>query len=306
MILRAPCKLNLTLDVFDKNQRTDGYHNLDSLVLPLSEPADELHIRVEPASEHGSIRLTCNDLSLPLDSGNLAYRAADRYLSFVGKECHVSIDLIKSIPMQAGLGGGSSDAAAVLRALNDYFHQLVERPALIAMASRLGADVALFLAEGPVRISGYGEVIEPIDLDLPTICGVLVHPGTGVSTPQAYGLLDAIPCRQAGTSTRELLAVLQQRAAAADMDVTDLLSIHMSNDFESAILPTHPDVARAYAMMVNAGAMRSLLCGSGSAVFGLARSREHAVQLFETLNEHFPFVTIVTSASKDSFQIQRA
>ena len=304
MILRAPCKLNLTLDVFDKNQRTDGYHNLDSLVLPLSEPADELHIRVEPASQQGSIRLTCNDSSLPLDSRNLAYRAADRYLSFVSKECHVSIDLIKSIPMQAGLGGGSSDAAAVLRALNDYFHQLVERPVLIDMASRLGADVALFLAEGPVRISGYGEVIEPIDLDLPTICGVVVHPGTGVSTPQAYGLLDGIPCRPPGMSTTQLLAALQQRPTA-DMDVNDLLSMHMSNDFESAILPTHPDVARAHVMMVNAGAMRALLCGSGSAVFGLARSREHAVQLFETLNEHFPFVTIVTSASKDSFRIQR-
>ena len=201
------------------------------------------------------------------------------------------------------------EEAAVLRGLNDYFHQLVERPALIDMASRLGADVALFLAEGRVRISGYGDVIEPIDLDLPAICGILVHPGTGVSTPPAYALLDAISHRQARTSTRQLLAVLQQRvsaaAGAAKMDMTELLSMYMSNDFESAILPTHPDVARAHAMTVDAGAVRVLLCGSGSAVFGLARSREHAVQLFETLNAHFPFVTIATSASKDSFRIQR-
>lgn len=302
MFLRAPCKINLTLDVFDKKERADGYHNLDSLVVPFSEPADELRIHIEPASDKTNIILICNDLHLPVDNRNLAYRAAEAYLTHIDKPFRIEIDLYKRVPSEAGLGGGSSDAAAVLRALNDYFNQIVDRSTLIVMAARLDSDVPLFLAEKPVRMRGCGEIIEPLDFELPVIYGILVHPETGVSTPRAYALLDAVSNRQVGSSTEQLLSRLRDKKENS-MNVTELLAEGVSNDFESVVLTTYPNVAKAYEMIVSAGALRALLCGSGSAVFGLARNIQHAKQLVDILTVHFSFVTIVSSAFDDVFLI---
>jgi 4-diphosphocytidyl-2-C-methyl-D-erythritol kinase len=304
MFLRAPCKINLTLDVFDKKERTDGYHNLDSLVVPFSEPADELRIQIEPASDKTCIILKCNDSHLPVDNRNLVYRAADAYLTHIDKPFRIEIDLYKRVPTEAGLGGGSSDAAAVLRALNVYFNQAIDQSTLTVMAARLGSDVPLFLAEKPVRMRGCGEIIEPLDFELPVIWGVLVHPGTGVSTARAYSLLDAVSNRQPGTSTEQLLSRLCDKKNTS-MNVNELLATGVSNDFESVVLAAYPNVAKAYEMIVNAGALRALLCGSGSAVFGLAQDIQHAQQLVDTLAGHFSFVMIVSSASVDIFHIKQ-
>jgi 4-diphosphocytidyl-2-C-methyl-D-erythritol kinase len=305
MFLRAPCKINLTLDVFDKKERTDGYHNLDSLVVPFGEPADELRIHIEPTADGIFILLTCNDPHLPTDNRNLAYRAADAYLTHINKPFRIEIDLYKRVPAEAGLAGGSSDAAAVLRALNTYFNQAVDRSTLAMMAARLGADVPLFLAEKPVRMRGCGEIITPLDFELPVFWGVLVHPGTGVSTAHAYSLLDAMPNRQPGASTEHLLSRLRDKKETS-MNISDLLATGVSNDFECVVLAAYPNVAKAYERIVTAGALRALLCGSGSAVFGLARDSEHARQLVDILTVHFPFVTLVSSASDDAFLIKQS
>ncbi|CAF0918057.1 unnamed protein product [Rotaria sp. Silwood1] len=275
MFLCAPCKINLTLDVFDKKERTDGYHNLDSLVVPLGELADELHIHIEPASDRTSIILTCNDSYVPVDNRNLAYRAAEAYLANIDKSFHIQIDLYKRIPAEAGLGGGSSDAAAVLRALNAYFNQAVDQSVLTVMAARLGSDVPLFLAEKPVRMRGCGDIIESLDFELPVFWGVIVHPGTRVSTAHAYALLDAVPNRQSGTSTERLLSRLSDKKDMSS-NISELLATSLSNDFESVVFVAYPNVARAYEMIISAGALRALLCGSGSAIFGLARDLQHA------------------------------
>lgn len=304
MFLRAPCKINLTLDVFDKKERTDGYHNLDSLVLPLGAPADELRIHIESTTGETVISITCNDPQLPTDNRNLAHRAAHAYLTHVGKAMRITIDLNKHVPAEAGLGGGSSDAAAVLRALNVYFNQLVDGPTLTMLAARLGADVPLFLAEKPVRMRGLGDIVEPLDFVLPTVWGVLVHPGTGVSTAHAYALLDALPNRKTGTSTEQLLSRLRARKEDAT-SMNEVLAQGVSNDFESVVLAAYPDVAKAYDLVEKAGALRALLCGSGSAVFGLARDIQHARQLVDTLTGHFPYVIVVSSASDEIFLIKR-
>lgn len=304
MFLRAPCKINLTLDVFDKEERTDGYHNLDSLVVPFGEPADELYIHIEPTDNETSISIKCNSPALPTDNRNLAFRAAHAYLTHIGKTMRITIDLHKHVPAEAGLGGGSSDAAAVLRALNVYFNELLDRPTLTAIAVQLGADVPLFLAERPVRMRGRGEIIELLDFELPTISGVLVHPGTGVSTVQAYGLLDALPNRQARTSTEQLLSRLRQTREDS-RSMNEVLAKGISNDFETVVFAAYPDVVKAYNMIVNAGALRALLCGSGSAVFGLARDMQHAKQLVDILNIHFSYVTLVSSAFDEIFRIKR-
>ena len=294
MLLCAPCKINLTLDVFDKKQRTDGYHNLDSIVVPFGEPADELRITIK-SSEISSISLTCNNSCLPTDNRNLAYRAAEAYLTSIDETVRIEIDLCKHIPSEAGLGGGSSDAAAVLRALNTYFNQKLDHSSMITLAARLGGDVPLFLAQKPVRMRGKGDLVEPFDFELPIFYGVIVHPGTGVSTPHAYSLLDAVPNRQFGNGTEKFLAHLREYNSR---NIIDLLVTEMSNDFESIILSAYPDVKKTYEMIMSAGALRALLCGSGSAVFGLARDRDHAKQLVDILTNHFPFVTLVSNFHK--------
>lgn len=304
MFVHAPCKINITLDVFDKKERMDGYHNLDSIVIPFGEPADELRIRIEPASERNSIVLTCDDPRLPLDNRNLAYRAAEIYLAQLDKPFRIEIDLKKRVPSEAGLGGGSSDAAAVLRVLNTYFNDRLDRSTMITLAARLGGDVPLFLAEKPVRMRGCGDILEPLDFELPAFWGVLVHPGTGVSTARAYALLDAIANRQVGTSTEKLLSRLHDDQRNP-IHINELLTSSMSNDFESVILSAYPDVAKVSEMILSAGALRALLCGSGSAVFGLAHDMQHAKQLVDTLTVQFPFVTLVSNTSSTTFQIEQ-
>lgn len=296
MLYHAPCKINLTLDVSDRNQRHDGYHNLDSFVLPFCSLSDKLYIDIHPSTDQFSINLTCNDSSLPTDSQNLVHRAAEAYLLKTKQFCQVNIDLHKLIPKQAGLGGGSSDAAIVLMALNSYFDDLLRQDELSKIASQIGSDVALFLAKKPVRMRGYGELIESIDIELPAIWGVIVHPGTGVSTPRAYALLDTVTNRKPGTNTESLLIQLYREKNDLNL-MFEAIKNNMSNDFEDVILSNYPEVARAYRMMDEVGSLKTLLCGSGSAVFGLARDREHAHALMNSLSDYFPFVTLVTNTN---------
>ncbi|CAF3407441.1 unnamed protein product [Rotaria socialis] len=304
MFLRAPCKINLTLDIFDKMERTDGYHNIDSFVVQFGEPADELRVHIKPASDKNSIKVTCNDSRLPVDTRNLVYRAADAYLMHIDSPFNIEIDLYKRIPTEAGLGGGSSDAAAVLRALNNYFNQKVEPLELTAMAARIGSDVPLFLAEKPVRVRGRGEIIESLDFELPVLWGILVHPGIGVSTPHAYAVLDAVPNRQPGTSTERLLARLCDKKEIP-ISISELLATGLSNDFEPVVLTAYPDIAKAHEIIVSAGALRTLLCGSGSAIFGLARDLQHANELVDILTIHFSSIMIVSSSCPDAFNINQ-
>ncbi|CAF5184799.1 unnamed protein product, partial [Rotaria magnacalcarata] len=214
------------------------------------------------------------------------------------------IDLYKRIPTEAGLGGGSSDAAAVLRALNNYFNQKVEPLELTAMAAHIGSDVPLFLAEKPVRVRGRGEIIESLDFELPVFWGILVHPGIGVSTPHAYAALDAVPNRQPGTSTERLLSRLCDKKEIP-INISELLATGLSNDFEPVVLTTYPDIAKAHEIIVSAGALRTLLCGSGSAIFGLARDLQHTNQLVDILTVNFSSIMIVSSSYPDAFNIKQ-
>ncbi len=266
----APCKVNLALDVGAR--RADGYHDLDSIVATFL-PADELTIRVR-RGQGGGITLTCDDPSLPTDERNLVHRAAGAFLARFapGGAVEVSVHLAKRVPAEAGLGGGSSDAAATLRALDRLLPGAATRATLSDLAAGLGSDVPLFLGgAGGARMGGRGERVTALPVALPALHGVLVKPGVGVPTGPAYALLDALPGRTPGGATGRLLAAL--RAGGGP----EAVGAAMGNDFEAAVLPAYPDVARAHPANVGAaGAVRALLCGSGSAVFGLARDRGHA------------------------------
>ena len=292
----APAKINLTLDVGPP--RPDGFHGIDSVVVPLAAPADTLEMAAFFGdTEPQRITLTCDDPALPTDDSNLAHRAARLFLEHFGGDAidrfHLDIALYKSLPNQAGLGGGSSDAAAVLRVLS---HMILDTyaadvPDVMAIAARVGSDVPLFIAGQPVRMQGRGELVTPLPVRLPPLWGVIVKPPVGVPTGPAYALLDALPNRTPGQATARLVSLLQ---AGADVEA---LGAALSNDFEAAILPAFPEVAYAHRTLSDTGAVRALLCGSGSAVFGLARDKSHADDLHDALAEKFPWVAVAQTES---------
>jgi len=283
----APAKINLTLDVLP--QREDGFHNIDSIVCQLSA-GDEVSVLVRPVpTGTRSVRLTCNVEGLPTDSRNLATRAGEAFVvRFVpeGVGVDVRIKLSKRLPWEAGLGGGSSDAAAVLRLLDAALPGAATTEELRDLAATLGSDVPLFLFDGPVRMRGRGESVETLPVALPVLHGVVVKPVGGVATGPAYARLDATQDRMPGVATDVFLRALQDGTATDAAAIAPLLS----NDFEQVVIPAHPDVAEAMNALLQAGALRALLCGSGAAVWGLARDHEHARELTRALVGKFPWV----------------
>lgn len=286
--LPAPCKVNLTLDIFAP--RPDGFHDLDSVVATFALPADEIKVTLRPGAR--AVRLICKSPDVPKGAENLAHKAAQAFLDrfLPGENVQVYVKLEKRLPIQAGLGGGSSDAAAVLRALDRLLPETATPDALREVAASLGSDVPLFLANGAVRMRGRGDIVEPLPAVLPPLWGVLVKPDVGVPTGPAYALLDALPNRQPGRATDNLLRVLAQTPG----DV-EAVGRALSNDFEAAVLPAYPAIADAHRAVATAGAVRALLCGSGSTVFGLARNREHARDLVRSLAGRFSWVKLAQS-----------
>lgn len=289
MTCSAPCKVNLTLDVFAP--RADGFHDLDSVVVPFASPADEVKVTLRAGPR--SVRLICKSPDLPKGAENLAHRAASVFLdAFLPEDAlTVYVKLEKRLPIKAGLGGGSSDAAAVLRALDSLLPGRADRESLARIAAGLGSDVPLFLFDGPVRMRGRGDIVEPLSEVLGPLWGVLVKPDAGVPTGPAYALLDALPSRVPGQATARLLDTLP--SGPGDVEA---LGAALGNDFEAAILPAYPAVADAFAAVADVGAVRTLLCGSGAALFGLAHNREHAKEMTRQLAGRFPWVKMAQPA----------
>jgi len=175
----APAKINLSLRVL--RRRDDGFHEIESLVCPIS-----LHDTLEISRrESGGLHFTCDDSSLPTDDTNLVVRAAHLFCRTTGHEPHLRIALTKRIPHGAGLGGGSSDAASTLLALDQLFHTQLGLPKLSTLAAELGSDVPLFLHRSAALVRGRGELVEPVAFPH-TLPLLLIKPPFGVPTPWAY------------------------------------------------------------------------------------------------------------------------
>jgi len=274
MRVLAPAKVNLSLRI--TGRRADGYHLLDSVMVPISL-CDEIEIMTEDQTEVGrkaQILVTCDDPALPTDETNLAYKAAALFCKEAGILAKITIALHKSIPFGAGLGGGSSDAAAVLKSLNQMFSQRFSEQQLCALAVRLGADVPFFIPCQPARVEGIGEILTPVP-PLPPRWLVIVVPSFGVSTPWAYRQFDELPPRAEATAT-----ALRQFAHGYWPPATSLV-----NDLERAVLPTYPAIGQIKGHLVQAGADGALMSGSGSSVFGIFSRKEMAEQAVVSLKE---------------------
>ena len=254
--VHAPAKVNLILRILDR--RPDGYHNLWSIMHTV---ALEDAVTMRASSQRG-IRLACNVGGLSVDHTNLVWRAASAVFDRAQLSVGVDIELYKRVPMGAGLGGGSSDAAATILGLNQSLQLGWSREKMAEVGQALGSDVAFFLFAPSAIVSGRGESVRPV-----TIEGgrwiVLVKPTFEIETKWAYQELAA---------TRA--AVRQLSADHGELDRRDRLTwgqvaASVENDFEIPVFTRHPELGEIKRFLLKRGAQFALLSGSGATVFGL-------------------------------------
>ncbi|HXG92623.1 MAG TPA: 4-(cytidine 5'-diphospho)-2-C-methyl-D-erythritol kinase [Blastocatellia bacterium] len=242
-------KINWTLDVLFK--RPDGYHELRTIFQTVS-----LHEKLRITKTEGEIEIICDDARVPTDETNLAHKAAVRLQQATGASAGARIEIVKRIPVAAGLGGGSSNAAATLLALARLWRVEIDRRALLRIATSLGSDVPFFLVGGTALGIGRGEEVYPLE---ETRCDnlLLVNPGFSVSTAEAYGRL---------TRPREARIIPFTLFAARSIHELPLAA---SNDLEQVVLAAHPEIAELKRRLESLGARRALMTGSGATVFAV-------------------------------------
>ena len=270
LTLPAFAKINLRLRVLGK--RPDGYHELDTVLQTIS-----LHDTITlTVAESPEIVLSCDDRSLPAGADNLVYRAAESLQNRFAPGKGARIRLEKRIPIQAGLGGGSSDAAVTLFALVYLWQARVKDHELVEIASSLGCDVSFFFLGGTARATGIGSDVSPL-VDVPDQFLLVVKPNGSIPTSAAYKSLQAGSLTTAEAKT--ILSSSDGSKAAYRFD-----SKALQNDFEPAVFELEPEINRANIALTKAGAKAVLLAGSGSAMFGIFDSgdaQERAIQVIE-------------------------
>lgn len=251
MILHANCKINLGLDIL--RRREDGFHELETVMLPVRELYDTVEVEraEETTFEQSGLVVDCNA------EDNLCMKAL-RLMQRLYGVGEVRIKLDKQVPFGAGLGGGSSDATAIILALNELFELGLSEEQLIEVAAMIGSDTAFFVRNTPQLCTGRGEKMEPINLPLQGYYIAIAKPEEGVSTKEAYaGVRPAVP---------------QVRLAEALKRAIDEWQGVVKNDFEPHIFEAHPIIAELKQKMLEAGAVYASMSGSGSALFGLFES----------------------------------
>jgi len=271
---KAYGKLNLSLDVTEKRQ--DGYHEMVMLMQTVSV-CDELTLRFEGTT----VTARSNLRYVPNDDRNLAVRAAKRYLAAVGESaCGLCIEMKKSIPVGAGMGGGSADAAAVLRALDRYFGARLGRERLIELAAEIGSDVAFCLVGGTMLATGRGEELKPLPA-LPACRFVIVKPNFAVSTPELFRKLDSTAVR-IHPDTAGLLRALDEGKLPE-------LCRRMYNVFEDVDDRRLRVVQEIKGRLLDGGALGAMMTGTGSAVFGVFDDAAAAESCCAALGRDIPF-----------------
>jgi 4-diphosphocytidyl-2-C-methyl-D-erythritol kinase len=283
--LAAHAKLNLFLRVLARE--ADGYHGIETLfcLLTLSDT-----LRAERTGS-GTVSLAVTGADCGPAEQNLAVRAAESVLAATGRRFGVQLTLTKRIPVRGGLGGGSSDAAAALLAVNHLAGNAVPRHELLQFAARLGSDIPFFLSGGPFALAwGHGERL--LRLPPPAAApALLVVPGIGMATPEAYTLVD---------SARH--GIGRRGAVALDLDALATwgsLARLAGNDFEFALFGRHPELKRAFEALAATQPLLSRMTGSGSTIFAIYRSTrerdEARLTLGRKLGEVLVTETIATA-----------
>lgn len=274
----AFAKINLTLDVLDK--RDDGYHNLKSVMQTISI-RDDVEIDVDTGMPW---TLECSMDGIPTDSRNLAWKAAEVFYQVTGiKTSGLAIRIQKRIPSEAGLGGGSADAAAVLRALNKHYGDPLSILALAEIGGQVGSDVPFCVLCGTAMVEGRGELLRKLP-DLPDCFFVVCKPDFSASTPELYRKLDA-----SAIARRPDNKAMESALLAGDLQK---IAENIYNVFDPLVTNEHLEMNYIKSIFNTYGAIAFQMTGSGSAVFAIVTEFEHAAVICNMLKDNYPMVYI--------------
>jgi 4-diphosphocytidyl-2-C-methyl-D-erythritol kinase len=277
LVRESHCKVNLILNILGK--RPDGFHEVETLLYPL-----RLTDRLDFTHRGVGIQLSCSDPSLPTDANNLVFRAAAAFFETANLNEGIAIHLEKRLPIAAGIGGGSANAAATLLALNELFPGRLKSEQLYQLAATLGADVPFFLQSQPALGLGKGEQVEP----LPSFAAmkgkylILAHPGFGISTPWAYKELARFPNALNGERGRARRLI--QNLTHGDLSIA---SPDIYNSLEAPALEKYPILVLYQQFFREAGAEVALMSGSGSSTFAIIPSEHSATNMVEQFRGRF-------------------
>lgn len=285
MQLPAYAKVNFTLDVL--NRRADGYHELRSVMQTITL-CDSVQVEATRADET-QIQVKTNRTYLPADERNTAYQAAARFLQAAGICASVSIQIQKRIPVGAGLGGGSADAAAVLRALNSSLNVRMTPSELEQLAMTVGADVPFLLHGGCALAEGIGERLTRLPV-LPQLPMVICKPRPSASTRHIFETLDAV-----GVDTHP---DTERAIAAIRANQPQQLAAQLHNVLEPVTTAMHPVVGKIRKSLLEAGAMGAAMTGTGTAVFALFDQKPAALAAVRRLKAHWPQTYLVQTAAE--------
>ena len=281
--VRAAAKINLFLDI--TGRRSDGYHFVNMIMQSVSL-YDEVTVTVEKGD--GEINVSCTDENIPCDETNTAYKAVQEFFKYAGiKPKNVWVKIKKRIPSQAGMAGGSTDAAAVLFALNEMLDTDFSQDELAEIAENIGADVPFCVYGGTMTASGIGTILTPLP-EMPECYIVVVKPDTQISTKEAYAKSDSIGYEQ----SKSIEPVTD---AICNGDIREIGKT-LYNKFEDVV--EVPEIDRIKQYMKNCGAEGALMTGSGSAIFGIFEEKSDADDCMDVLERHFENVWVLEPVSE--------
>ena len=274
----AYAKLNLTLDVLGK--REDGYHDIKSVMQTISL-RDDIQIDLGTGNPWA---IHCDKEGVPTDETNLCWKAAKAFFDTIGQDPDgLEIFITKRIPMQAGLGGGSADAAAVLRALNRHYNMPLSLLALAELGSTVGSDVPFCVLCGTAVVESRGERIRKLP-DMPECIFVVCKPDFSVSTPELYAVID-----EKQIANRPDSAAMESAILAGDLDA---IAHTVCNVFDPIVTEGHPELNYIKSIMNTYGGVGYQMTGSGSAVYGIVGNFENAAVICNMLRDNYSQIYI--------------
>lgn len=274
--ISAPAKINLFLDVLSKHE--NGYHDIKSVMQSVSL-SDEITISVEKSLKT-EINLSGTNKEIAWNESNLAYKACAMFIDEAGLDGFLfNIHVEKKIPIKAGMGGGSADAAATLKLLNDIFDKPFTNERLCQIGARLGADVAFCIIGGTCLCEGFGDKLTPVTslANVPLVCAI---GSSSISTPEAYEMVD----RHYGTDCGAGASIYDFLTSIKAEDLNGICS-KLYNKFEGVISSVLPEVEHIKDILIKNGAIGALMSGSGPSVFGVFDSEKAQLGAFSALTD---------------------
>lgn len=278
--LKSPAKINLTLEIIKK--LPNGFHNLRSVMMKLNNLYDEIGLEIDEKKR--GIKIKCDNKNVPTDERNICWKIAEKFFKKTGKRAGLKIRIKKNIPVSAGLGGGSSNGAAVLLALNEYFKKPLDFSQLVKLAASVGKDIPFFLLEERTAyVSGMGEKLKGIK-NFPELYYVIIKPEGKILTSWAYERMDI-----------ELNFMHDKNRKNISSEFFKNINSCLYNDFEIVAKKKYPIIENLEKALLSFGATHSSLSGKGPTVFGIFKTKKEALAAKNILRKYYPKFFVETN-----------